>query len=854
MRNYFISFLLILLIISVQCKFLPDGPAVGEIRVEWELVSNVDNPAPGALACFTLTNPGKTILGSSGWALYFNMAPRTIIAASDTAQADVQHINGDWYKLVPRKGFHLPPGESIELYYAFRGCYLKESDAPQGLYFVLFNEEGEQQDITVVSDYRVKPFVRTGQLRCHPNDPSPLPWASATLREYAAMKPDSAMEPMPLIPSPVKYKTGEHHIILDSSWSISFDEGLNFEARYLKKKLAELTGIEPGENGREGIAGQLIELKNVPVIVGGKTEESYRLEMESGMIRIQGTPAGVFYGIQSLLGLIPFSACREKGGAVSFAETTVEDAPRFAYRGLHIDVCRNFQTSDQLLKVIDLMSQYKLNRMHLYLTEDEGWRIQIKALPELTEVGSRRGHPAKEPECLPPAYGSGPFPDGPDNYGTGYYSQEEFKEIIRYAHDRHIQVIPSINLPGHARAAIRAMEVRYRRLMEEGKPEEAEQYRLIDPEEKSVYRSAQFYNDNVVNVARESVYHFFETVVDEVIAMYREAGAPLDMIHTGGDEVPDGVWTDSPQCDTLLARLPGVSDLKNLQNYFFRRIVRILEERGLRTGGWEEVALTRWEDETYRVNEEFNRGNVVPYIWNNLRGSEDLGYRMANRGYPVVLCPATNIYFDLAYDSHPKEPGLYWAGYNNERDAWELAPFHMIPENNPAPEKLETHGRLNILGLQAELWHETIRGGEMMEYYLLPKLIAFSERSWAQMPDWEIPFANENTRALKKTQWQKFLRTLYLEELPKLSILNGGYVYRVPPPGAVIRNGFLHAGMPCDGFSICYTTDGSEPTTASKKFLGKIPFRNTILLKAFDRAGRGSRTVRVSADLYDDRE
>jgi len=142
----------------------------------------------------------------------------------------------------------------------------------------------------------------------------------------------------------------------------------------------------------------------------------------------------------------------------------------------------------------------------------------------------------------------------------------------------------------------------------------------------------------------------------------------------------------------------------------------------------------------------------------------------------------------------------------------------------------------------------------MMEYYLLPKLIAFAERSWAQMPDWEIPSAKQNTQAVKKHQWQQFLSTLYQEDLPKLSFLNGGYAYRVPPPGAVIRNGFLDAGMPCDGFSIHYTTDGSEPTTASDKFTGGIPLRDTILLKAFDLAGRGSRCVTITPHFPEGRK
>ena len=212
------------------------------------------------------------------------------------------------------------------------------------------------------------------------------------------------------------------------------------------------------------------------------------------------------------------------------------DAPRFGYRGLMLDVARNFQPKAAVLRVLDLMARYKLNAFHFHLTDDEGWRLEIPSLPELTSVGARRGHTLDSSRFLPPAYGSGPDVDQP--FGSGFYSRADYVEILRYAAARHIEVIPELEMPGHARAAIKAMEARFRTLQATGDAEGASRFLLSDPEDRSIYTSAQGYHDNVMNPALPSTYAFIERVVQDLVALHREAGVPLRNLHVGGDEVP----------------------------------------------------------------------------------------------------------------------------------------------------------------------------------------------------------------------------------------------------------------------------------------------------------------------------
>jgi hexosaminidase len=832
-----------------------------DIGVTWELVSNFKEAEDSFEARFTLRNHSSLTLEENNWALFFNMAPRPITPPASPQPASVQHINGDWYKLVPNPGFRLAPGASVDIRYWGTEGVIKETDAPLGLYFVFYNEQGEEMEPVQVTEYTITPFTRPEQMLRGKEDQEPLPTARRWYRENLSLSLIPAQELLPVIPTPVKMTTGGGTLSLDNYLPIYHQKGLENEALFLSQKLKNLTGTdfrtESAEAGGKGIFLRLGQVR-----VNGVQQEAYRLAVDAKGVAITGSdPAGVFYGVQSLLALVPPQAFQTPSASLRLAFTRIEDAPRFPFRGLHMDVSRNFQTKETILRTLDLLAFYKINRFLFYTTEDEGWRLEIEGLPELTEVGAQRQHTwGKEAPVLHPAYGSGPVAYEQGKNGSGYYTKADFVEILKYAKERHIQVIPELNFPGHARAAIKAMEARYNRLMQAGKAAEAEEYRLIDPDDKSVYLSAQAYTDNVVSVARESTYRFYEKVVDEISKMYQEAGLTLDVMHAGGDEVPEGAWAQSPMAARLLQEQPDIRDPKNLQAYFFRKLLERLEARNLTVHAWEEAALMKAPDGAYLPNPEFANRKVVPYIWNNMFDYPDLGYRLANMGYQVVLCNVSNFYFDLAYNNDPQEQGLYWAGFVDTRNAWTFSPFNWFTTTTktsmgrPIDQEKEYAGmaqlkpeaRKNILGVEAQLWSETIKGRDMLEYYMLPKLMGFAESAWAAERSWENMQAPEAREKAMNQQWNVFSNTLGQKELPRLSWMNEGYNYRVPLPGAVIEEGMLKANAAFPGLSIRYTTDGSEPHATSPVYEGPVQVSGEVKLKSFDAAGKSSRTATVS--------
>src|SRR5258708_2790174 len=266
----------------------------------------------------------------------------------------------------------------------------------------------------------------------------------------------------------------------------------------------------------------------------GLNAEGYALEVKPKAIFIvASTSAGAFYGIQSLLSLVPPSAWAHPQKEIKILCVEIQDELRFAYRAFMLDVGRNFQTKKQVERVLDLLAMYKINIFHFHLTEDEGWRLEIPSLPELTAVGSQRGHSLDSKQFLPAAHGSGPETNNLP--GSGFYTKADYIGILKYATERHITVITEIETPGHARAAIKAMNARYARLMAQGKKEEAEHYLLYDPNDQSNYSSNQYWRDNIIDVSLPSTYNFIETVINDIKAMYKEAGAPLQVIHFGGD-------------------------------------------------------------------------------------------------------------------------------------------------------------------------------------------------------------------------------------------------------------------------------------------------------------------------------
>ena len=372
-------------------------------------------------------------------------------------------------------------------------------------------------------------------------------------------------------------------------FSIIYHGNYKKEADYLSASLESL-GLDLKTYNDGSKNTQTIQLSTESLPIAGKKEQAYRLAIlpDRERIIIQGTDAaGIFYGIQTLKGLISKEAYQQKNKEIALPAYVIEDAPRFDYRGLMLDVSRNFHSKKVVKKLLDLMATYKLNKFHFHLTDDEGWRLEIPGLPELTEIGAKRGHTLDESDRLAPAYGSGPSTQAKGKSGNGFFTVKDYIEILKYANDRHIEVIPKLICLVIARAAIISMKVRHKKLLAAGKTAEAEQYLLNDPEDVSVYSSAQVFNDNVINVCRASTYNFIEKVVDEIVEMHKEAKVPLKTLHTGGDEVPAGVWQKSPICADLVAKNGQTEgDKIGLTNYFMTRFSDILTERQLVVAGW----------------------------------------------------------------------------------------------------------------------------------------------------------------------------------------------------------------------------------------------------------------------------
>ncbi len=814
--------------------------------VKWNLVTNTDEGRHQAW--FLLKNEGNSELTDQNWAMYWNMAPRDIDAVSIDAPVQMEWINGDFYRMIPATGFRLPPGDSLKISYTGSEWMIKESDAPLGVYFVL--QEGDDEIIIPADDYTILPFDSPDQLNRTSMDQEPIPTAGELFAEYSLISMEDRNRLTPILPSPVSYEVKKDSFEISSAIVVQHSAGLEKEVALFASELNTIfTGSFTVQgNVTDDSASIRLQLEEVEV------PGSYTLEISNdGGIEIRGDNAGVFYGTRSLLALLPAASLQGEHESIRVPTILVDDQPAFQYRGFFIDICRNYNSPETLKRLIDVMAFYKLNKLHIHLTEDEAWRIEIEEIPELTEFGSKRGHTTDEMEHLAPAYGSGPYVDPAKGYGTGFYTREQFKDLIRYAYDRHINVIPEFNVPGHSRAAVKSMEYRYRKYEAAGNMEEAERFRLADPQDESEYRSAQWYTDNTICVCRESAFNFVTTVIDDIVEMYEEAEVPLNMFHVGGDEVPRGAWTRSPLCQEFMSAHPEIDNERNLQKYFFDKVNGYLEEKGLTSAGWEEIAQNFKPDGSWTVNENFAGGQVVPYIWNSLWGAEDLGNKMANTGYPVVLCSVANLYFDLAYNKDPREPGLYWAGFVDTRDAFSFVPYDMFQSLEVSAmgvpytsddfvdkERLTPEGRKNILGIQAQLWSETVKGRDMMEYYILPKLFGLAERAWAGTPDWSGLYPESRAKA-ESEAWNEMANRIGQFELPRLTYLNNGYNFRLAPPGAVVKDGMVSANVLYPGLKIYYTTDGSEPSAESNLYDGPFAYTGeNIKLVTVDERGRKS--------------
>lgn len=808
------------------------------IALEWECLSNLSSNATFT-ARLAMRNVSDQAIGP-GWTVYFNTC-RKALGGTVTPGYVMEQVNGDLCRLTANAGEAWLPGEAHDINYEAEFWVISETDAPLGFYLV----PGAGGPAIDLGDPVIIPFTRADQRHRHNDDRVPASDAAFRFHqnEHAHLLPLDAVGRITPSPLSARFSAGACKLTQDAELIHGF--ALGAEARLLRTMLDRLPVGPTGEGAR-------IVLEVGPVWIDGSPgDEAYMLMIEPQHVLIRGISShGVFNGIQSLGQLI------DNDGNVPIGR--VVDAPRFKYRGMMLDVARHFSGKETVMRLLDCMARFKLNRFHFHLTDDEGWRLQIAALPELTDIGARRGVPADSLPALPPSFGSGADIDA--SAGTGYYSAADFIEILHYAHARHIEVIPEFNMPGHARAAVVAMRSRYDRFRAAGDMEGAEEYLLSDPHDESVYESVQLWHDNVICIALPSVDRFIDTVVTEVSALYRKAGVPLRTVHTGGDEVPAGAWLGSPLCHARMKE-QGWTEVSQLHADFVQRCRAILARHGLAFAGWEETALIHacvGGRQQLLPAPKVGGPESRVYVWNNTWGSgtEDCAYRLANAGYNVVLSNAASLYFDMAYSKDPDEPGYYWAGFVDTRQAFTFCPLDTMiaPGRNAmghdiSPsvfEPLDQAGAARIAGIQGQLWGENSRSRARIEYLAAPRLIALAERAWAADPGWNLIADLDQRAACIEGHWNEFANRLGQRVLPQLDKEPLAYGYRLPPPGAVWKDGAMHANIALPGLALHYTTDGSEPDGGSPRYQAPVavsPGSVAFKIATFDTRGRKSRTV-----------
>ncbi len=834
-NKLYFGLVLAALVITQACATKKDQSA--PLELTWEVRAANHNGTNRTLNQLTVKNVSDDVFPSSGWMIYLN-GGEILAEPVDSSRVQMALINGDFLSMGPGPDWpELAPGDSLVLQVTMRPL-INLVKAPHGFY--------------LVSDEF--PDGKSIPLKHRPNamgDALDLEIAQRIYKENANILEVDAADLAPVFPTPAHYAYLDGEVTLRLPLEISADEPFAKDGERFKQEIeALLNGNSRGGEGTE------VRLSFAPDL----QEEAFELYIrgedgQPGIIEIRaGSSSGVFYATQAFKTMLPPNAWEEKQEAVSLRAVEIHDHPRFEHRGFLLDVARNFHPKEQILKLLDVLSFYRINVFHFHFNDDEGWRLEIPGLPELTEVGGRRGHPTDPETTLLPSYASGPGASG--HLGSGHYSRADFIEILKYAKERHIQVIPEIETPGHARAAIKSMEARYRTYAAQGDTVKAEQYLLRDLNDESEFRSVQHWNDNVIDVALPSTYTFLEKVVDEILLMYEEAGAKLEFIHMGGDEVPGGVWEQSPAVQALYGSDPQVADVDDLWFYFYDRVNNMLQYKGVDMFGWEEVGLAKTADGGSRMNVEprLTDRNVHLNVWKNLGGNADLAYRLANAGYKVVLTNVTNFYFDMAYNQSYYEKGQHWGAYVELDRPFRFMPYEqfkslvdhktgLVVDQNPYSDrvKLTDSGKRNIAGIQGAIWGEFTVGSERLEYLLLPRLLGLAERAWAPAPAWEGSPVDEEFYRKYNQGWSHFLHRVGHMELPRLDHLHGGFHYRIPTPGIQEVAGRIDVNVQIPGMVVRFTRDGSEPTVDSPVYDGSLSAGESAVFRVFNGAGRGGR-------------
>ena len=558
------------------------------------------------------------------------------------------------------------------------------------------------------------------------------------------------------------------------------------------------------------------------------SNEGYTLTVGKEGIEIVGcSPDGVMNGVKTLVAAIEI-------GGMKLPNVAISDYPDFGYRGLMLDISRNYTSFDDIKRTIDLMAAYKLNVFHFHFADDEAWCLEIPGLPELTEVGAVRENTYDEKNAGNMALIYGGYDLRKHlKRNDQFITRSQFIELLKYAQKQGVRVIPEVDAPGHSRAAIVSMMARSKKYIDTDH-NEALRYKMWDEGDTSKFCSAQGYGDNVLNIALPGTYRFMEKVFDEILDMYREAGVKLEVFHFGGDEVAHGALEGSPEARKFMEQ-NGMKTMHELSEFFVDRMSAYIAMHGVKAGAWQEAALKHSDDFNRRVAPRFGLVNA----WSTNGSSDYVPYTLANAGYPVVMSNVRNFYLDMVYTPHQDEQGLRWGGWCNEFTAWSALPYNTyrsaregergeavdlatITNGKPTLKKREC-----LIGVQAQIWAETIRNYSMVQRYTFPKVLGMVERGWNASPAWGEGATNE---ALYKAEMAKYNLRIGTRELPRLA--RHSVDFHVNQPGIIVENGKLKANTCYPGMTVRYTLDGSDPGENSPVWKAPVSIGNAKLIKA----------------------
>ncbi|SHM60793.1 hexosaminidase [Chryseobacterium carnipullorum] len=552
-----------------------------------------------------------------------------------------------------------------------------------------------------------------------------------------------------LIPYPQSVEFSKGEFILSNTTAVKGNEK-SFEYQFFLKSLNKNYQLDLSKNERTHGTDVIF------VSVDKDKKEDYEINVAENFMSVIGKDdAGLFHGIQTMLQLIQNS----KDGKIPAVK--IKDYPKFAWRGMHLDVCRHFFNVDEVKQYIDYLAMYKLNTFHWHLTDDQGWRIEIKKYPKLTEIGSKRK------ESMVGAYVDNTFDGKP--YGPYFYTQEQIRDVVKYAQQRHITVVPEIEMPGHALAALSA----YPELAcTKGPFESATKWGVFDD----------------VFCPKEETFTFLENVLDEVMKLF-----PSQYIHIGGDECPKTRWKECAHCQKLIKK-NNLKDEHGLQSYFIHRIEKYVNSKGRKIIGWDEIL------------EGGLAPNAAVMSWTGING----GIEAAKSGHFAVMTPGAYCYFDHYQGDPQSEPNAFGG----------FTPLDKVYSYNPVPSELNPEQAKYILGVQANLWTEYITDFKQVQYMIFPRLMALSEVGWGTADPEN--YKEFESRVIGQFKILDGMKVNYAKSIYNISVkvvpANEGIAYELT--------------VSQDPAGIRYTTDGTEPSLDSQVYQNPVRVKKSITVKS----------------------